>query len=155
MPPIATYSENRWLVTQRFELLPDRLTLTGSKLLSGGWQSTHFLRDLKATPTRGWLRATGFGLGMFVCGVGFGLSAYWLVSQGLQAGVHGPVVFGVLGVIGLVVALINARRIQFATFTAEAGVPVFSIRGSAREQGTYEAFLDAVIRHIQSAKGHA
>ena len=78
--------------------------------------------------------------------------AGWLVAIGFQFGVEGPDVFSVLSLTGLAAAVWNRRMRQVATFTTEAGAPVFSIRAPARERGAFDSLLAMLIQQIAAAK---
>jgi len=145
---IATYAEARLEGRRSFSLLSDRLVMTG-KGLSGEMDLAFDLKTLSPIVGRLRVRSRYFRLGFLMsilpwCLTGLAVSVFAGAQVSQWVAFASSVSF-----VGLIIAAISVRKIEYARFTSRAGIPVLDISRTAKQSVQFDAFIDAITRQIR------
>jgi hypothetical protein len=158
MEPIAVYECRDVTLRRRYELSTATIRATG-KSERKEFDGTLKLAGIDPLPERikvqdprVYLGAIVLFLGVVVLFVVAGIAASrddhsfpaWLLIPA-----------GVLGAVGLGIALKHRRAIEYALFRSDAGVPILTIPRDRADAGEFDSFVALLIKKIQIAKGAA
>ena len=156
MEPIATYEELRLDRCDSFELYPDRIVVRGTRLLGKRYEREFPLLQLTSQPAQ--LRA---GDPLFqralaaVTVVGFLLFLLSVAILTDQIAALPPAVWLALG-LGLattgVLAIVNPRRLDFASFYHLSGAPAFGLARLPGHYSAFDSFVQIVTKAIEDAQ---
>lgn len=149
MNVVASYSEKRFDGHRVFQLLPDRVIVTGKQSLGGEFEQTIMLETIQPVINRFRTRPQGFwsGISMAILAVtltqGFGLhlTSYW-----------GGLVM-VLGIGGLLLSLATSRKVEWVIFRSSGGADVLTIARAGTEKNNFESFVQSLVRQLPPFNG--
>jgi hypothetical protein len=151
--PLASYSEERFGERRSFALHPDRVVLTGESLGGSKYESSVLLKTLSPIRSRVWARDSRFQTILAtVIILGFGaLISFVLVFPERTIGAAMTWRWWVLGALclGILVLILNPKRVEYAGFRLESGAHAFTIRKVGRQKEQFDSFVAALERQIQ------
>ena len=153
MSPIATYTYSRWHWKVVVSLFPEEIVTETTHLIRGATKTSQPLGALLPKPDSGSTRPFGFAEAVTLLLVSSALGAFWLVTQGFPPEEYGPLACGVFAMIGLGGAIWNFRRWNYVTFKSDQGIPLLIVWSSKQTQMSFEPFVSAVIRQIETVRG--
>jgi hypothetical protein len=140
MNRIAVYDARRPFTRVRFELYEDSVRASGSR--NGlEFDTTIPLARISSQSERFWVYGLYYYVGFFVVliAVALLLAFVALIDHDRPTPLARPYsLIGGLGVVGLVLVFMNSRKIEYARFRNDAGVPVLDI---PRNRGDAEEFI--------------
>ena len=154
MKPSATYAETRLEGRRSFVLLPDRLVMT-SRGLAGEMDLSFELAMLSPMVSRLRLRSRYFRLGFLLLILPWLFAAMAAVAFQSATFTHLVVLPAGISFVGLIMAAVSARRIEYARFTSLAGVATVDIARAGAESAHFDVFVDALTKQIQLARAPA
>ncbi|HEU5117496.1 MAG TPA: hypothetical protein VFT74_12700 [Isosphaeraceae bacterium] len=154
-PAAAIYEETQPHLSRRFALYENVVRVTGSSL-SGDGDQTIALGQLDPQFARSWVYSFYFHVSYAVCllgmtaflGVGVAMEfpdARTLPTKPLE-------LTGGIAVIGLVLALVNRRKIEFVVFRSDAGVPMLTVGRVGRSADEFDLFVASLVERIHRAR---
>jgi hypothetical protein len=155
MDAIATYEALWFEGRYRFNLLPDAIHVIGGTFLQTDQEVTVPLAGLQARVDRLRVRSAYFWAGGWMMIAGYVGFAVLVAGFKLDPLGFAPALIGVIGLAGLCVALATFRKIEFAQFVTDAGVPALAIARSRRRIADFEGFVEKVLGQIRACKGLA
>jgi hypothetical protein len=158
MAPIAVYEPRHSSARLRFELYSDSIRAAGSRA-GMEFDTTLPLGRLDPHFERLWLHNLWFFAGFYVVMLAAVLLMAIVVIAEMQDR-PGPLtrpyaLIGILGAVGLLLAIANSRKIEHIRFRNDAGIPALDIprnRGGSEEFGQ---FVNLVIERICKVQGEA
>jgi hypothetical protein len=154
MQPVTKYVETRLEGRRSFVLLPDRLVMT-CRGLSGEMDLAFELATLSPIVSRLHVRSRYFRLGFLLLMLPWFFAA--MAAVAFQSATFTQLVVLPAGtsLVGLIMAAVSARRIEYARFTSQAGVAVVDIARAGAESAHFDAFVDALTKQIKVAQAAA
>jgi hypothetical protein len=148
---IAQFDERRFDGRRHFELFSDSVRVSGSTVFGTRFEERVDLDLLSSNPDKLWTRHAGFwsGIGMavvfWVLPMGFAnvLSSWW---KGLFWG---------WAVTGVLLALVTARRIEWAVFRNSSGVRVLAIARAGPDRARFDEFVGAIQLAVTKRQSNA
>jgi hypothetical protein len=137
---ITQFDERRFDGCRHFELLPDSVLVSGTTAFGTRFEERVDLDALSSHPDRLWTRHAGFWSGIAMAIV------FWILLMGF-ANVLSPwwkILFGVWAVAGVLLALVTARRIEWAVFRNSLGVRVLAIARAGPDHARFDEFVRAI-----------
>jgi len=153
MEAIATYEAVWFEGRYRFVLLPDAIQVSGAHFLQADAELTVPLAGLQPRVDRLRVRNRSFWAGLWMALAGYFGCAVLLSGLKLSPLGFATVLFGVLGLAGVLLALATFRKVEFAQLVTEAGVPALAIARSRSNSEEYDRFVKTVPEQIQKCKG--
>jgi hypothetical protein len=158
MEPIAVYEGRDVTMRRRYELSAATIRATG-KSERQEFDTTLALAGIDPMPDRIKVQDPRIYLGVLVLFLGVvllfvvaGIAAS-RDDRSFPAGLLIPA--GVLGAIGLGIALRYRRPIEYVRFRSVAGVPILAIPRDRADAGEFDAFVALLIKQIHAARGQA
>ena len=146
---IATYSERRINGRRQFSLFPHEILVVGHRFFGASYEVRIPLKSTEPTVSRIFVRSTFFLIGLvlaasntFICILLKSLLLPWSFL----------ILFIATGILGLILAGITFKRVEFAQFRSQAGVVVFDVARSGPERHKFDEFVETLIRQIQTLK---
>ena len=149
MEPLGNYRDVRIEGKRTFELFEDRLLVRGYVSLKSDFEFAFPLHVLNPSWSRIRIRSNVFQVGMmfFGAGLGIGTGAWQL---------HGPTYFAVLalslGLAGVFMLLVTARKIEYAVFQNRSGVSVVTMARTGPDAEKFDTFVNLLAEKITQAK---
>jgi hypothetical protein len=146
MVPITSYSEERFDGHRVFQLLPDRVIVSGKQSLGGEFEQIIMLETLQPNVNKFRARPQGFWSGIFMAiialvliqGVGLHFTSYW-----------GSLVI-VLGIGGLLLSLATSRKVEWVIFKSFSGADALAIAQVGKDRNNFESFVQSTLKQLQS-----
>ncbi len=154
--PIAIYEETQPHQKRRFVLYAETIRVTGSTL-SGDGDQTISLNQLDPIFARSWVYSYYFAVGVWVFLLA--ICAFLAISivteiqdaRTLPARLMGMT--GSIAAVGLVLVFANRRKIEFAVFRSDAGVPILTVARAGRSASEFDSFVALLVERIALARG--
>ena len=153
MDAIATYKAVWFDGRYRFNLFHDAIHVSGTAFLRGEEDVTVPLAGLQPRVDRLSIRSGSFWSGVLMATLGF--VSYSVLVEGFDLDPLGsaPGLVGVIGLAGVLLALVTVRKTEFAQFVTDAGVPAVAIARSRRGGADFDGFVEKVLGQIRVCKG--
>lgn len=156
MTPIAVYESRRFQDRRRFELDPDAIRAEGSTI-RGDFAQTIPLARIDPAFARTWSYGVAFLVGVWVFVIGIFILlvvvGFALLSDARAFPAVPAAIAGIVGAVGFAGALVNRRKVEFAVFHSDAGVPILAIpRGRSSD---FDSFIALLIEQVGMAKAGA
>lgn len=155
MDVIATY-DARWLEGRlRFALTADSVRIHGSYAFGTRRVETAIpLISLQPRVERLWVRSRAFTAALWLCSISF-IGSMVLTREFRMSPFDAlPGVMLILGFVGLILMGFTFRRMEFARFVSNAGVPQLDVARSAAK-AEFEGFVTKLVSAINTAHGRA
>jgi len=153
MDPISTYVEVRLEGRRHYELFSDRVRVVGTSLQADLDISVP-LNLLSPRVVRFKLRRADFWTGLWL------MLASFIVCSILISGFKlDPLGFGVgltaiVGVGGGVLSATTAKKLEFARFESNVGLPLLDIAFTGKDRTAFDAFTEKIVAQIRANTGH-
>jgi hypothetical protein len=152
---IATYQSVWFEGRYRFYLFTDAVRVSGATFLQAEAEFTVPLAGLQARVDRRRVRSKFFWAGLWVAIVGYFGSAVLVAGFRLDPFGFASALFITAGFAGVLQALVTVRKIEYAQFVTDAGVPAVTIPRTRRGKADFDWFVEKVLWQIRACKGLA
>jgi hypothetical protein len=150
--PIASYRESGFPRKQSTRLYPDRLHVQGSVFLSQDYDVVIQLSQLSDIVNRSHGRSQLFQAGIFLSIITTIVALSMIsIPHSYEHSFLTRLLFS-LPFVGIILAIVTARKIEMAHFTATQGFVLLSICRRGPDQEHFEDFIEQVIQSIRKTQ---
>jgi hypothetical protein len=155
MIPIAVYQARLPNAKLQFELYEDSIRAVGSRA-GVDFDTTLALTRLENRPERLWVHSILFYVGFLLVMIAAVVLMAFVTFAEMQdrpPSLVKPYGFvGGFGAVGLILALVNSRKIEHARFRNDAGMPVLDIPRNRGKSEDFGQFVDLLIERISKVR---